>query len=358
LVDTDRTRRYLRQARKKIQPSQDKLIELAGYPINLNSNPQVQAFLGVPSAVKEVLERMTEDGDERAKALTEFRQWNRVISAYYAPFLEILDKNDVLHPNVLLHGTVSGRPSVKKPQVQAIPRYTKVYKVKDIFISRPGRTLISADYSQMELRLGAHYAGDRYLRNAFRKGISVHQHIADIGNVSYDDAKRVNFAVLYGTGAPTLAKTMGISEDDARVFLDEAHIRHPHYRPLYDAIQRFAKRHGYIRMWSGRLRRYKTPSTNRATYKALSNLIQGGVAEVMRYAITGIDAGLVQTGQADMLLQVHDQIILEADDANVPETVAAMQEIMCGFPEFSVPFVAEVKIGKSWGKLKEWKETK
>ena len=357
MVDVPLTKKYLKHARRMIKPSMNKIIKLAGYPINLNSNPQIQAFMGLPSVTKDILNDLTKQGDERAIALSEYRGWNKVISSYYAPFLEMLDGDAAIHANVKLHGTVSGRPSIEKPQLQAIPQYTKVYRVKDIFRARPGRTLISADYSQMELRLGAHYAGDYYLRKAFREGRNVHQFVADLADVTYTNAKRVNFALLYGTGATTLAKTMGCSVSAATKFLKAGHLRHPRYKTMYNAIQRMARKNEYIRMWSGRVRRYNTRYTQQGMYKALSNLIQGGVAEIMRYAITGVDMDLVQTGQADTLLQVHDQIILETDDANVSDTVHKLTNIMCDFPEFSVPFITDVGVGKRWGKLKDWKTT-
>src|SRR3990167_5493689 len=232
LLDVPLMRRYAKEAEKQVGRYERLIRKMAGYNINLNSNKQLQNWLGVFSTAKDALGRMK---GKAPKALITYRQWFRVLSAYYRAYKERMDEHHVLHPNIKLHGTISGRLSAEDPTLQAVPRYTEVYKVKDIFIARPHHLLISADYSQMELRLGAHYARDEFLIGAFRTGKNVHamtaKDFADLG-VTYDSAKRINFAVQYGTGASSLAEEIGCTLERAQQFLDRMHKLHPNYRPL------------------------------------------------------------------------------------------------------------------------------
>ncbi len=366
-LDTHRIHKNMEEANEMVVPAEAILHELAGYKINPRSNPQIHEFLGLDHADIDTLTRILESKQDNdppdrldmyraIEALLDYRGWAKVNNTYYRPYLEQhMDDNEVLHPNIKLHGTVAGRPSVSKPALQAVPRRTEVYKVKDVFIARPGRVLISADYSQAELRLGAHYSKDPYLLKCFKEGKNIHQMTAKILGIPYDFAKRINFAVVYGSGPKNLAQKLHIALQEARRFLDRAHQRHHTYRPLYQAIQNKALEDGYIRLWTGRCRHYNTDATMRATYKALSNFIQGGVAEIMRLAIMRIDVELVQTGKADMLLQVHDQIIMETDADNKYPVMQTMREIMCDFPQFDVPLKADISYGKRWGRLRKWK---
>jgi len=353
LLDLRMLRHHLKEAETHERRLERRIQRMAGYDLNVRSSPQLQRWLGLPSSAREYLEEHLEGGtkDPRAKTLLAYRQWSRVRGVYYQSYLDHMDGDGVLHPNINLHGTISGRPSANDPNMQAVPRWTDVYKVKDVFVARPGHTLVSADYSQMELRFGAHYAKDRFLIRAFREHRKVHQETANELKVDYDKGKRINFAVLYGASAEKLAKELHISEEKTAEFLDRAHKHHPNYRPLHRQIRRWAEQHGYVRMWSGRVRRYNCPQAE--PYRALSNLIQGGVAEVMRYALCSLDLALVLSGDSHLLLQVHDQALLEVPTSQVKHVVPVIREKMIAFDILSVPLEVEIKTGHRWSQLKE-----
>lgn len=363
MLDVPLIEQYQAEANLNADKLRRRINRLAGHQINLRSNPQLRNWLGLPSTAKDYIEEIgwTLTGEQRkaVDTLQVFRQWDKVNTAYYNKFLNLMDENGVFHPGIKLHGTVSGRPSAED-SIQAIPRYTPIYKVKDVFQARPGYTYLSVDYGQMELRLGAHYSEDEFLIKCFQEGRSPHKLMqADLiaagVDIDYDGTKRVNFAVMYGTGAPTLSKELRKDERFARKILKIAHELHPNYRPMLAQCEQTARQFGYIRLWTGRVRHFNTLRDPQPWYrKAASNLIQGGVAEVMRHAITRL-ASTLDGHDVHMLLQVHDQILFEVPTRAVKHYALIIARDMTRDFPFSVPFVVDIKAGKRWGKLEDYK---
>jgi DNA polymerase-1 len=360
-LDVAMTERLAEEATANTQAAYDKLAEIAGYPINPNSPPQMCAFTGLKSTRRELLEEIRE-GNPAIDAVIDYRAWDRANNTYYHRYLEHMDADGIVHPNLNLNGTVAGRPSASKPNMQAVPRYNKIYKIKDVFLARPGYLLVSADYSQAELRMGSWYARERRMIKLLNAGgdihgaVSLQLRIAENFGIdeaeARDIAKRINFGVLYGIGAWKLAKNLRCSEADAKAFLDMYHGQYRNLRPFYRHMQFMGQYHGYIRMWTGRVRRYNTEGAQ--PHKALSNLVQGGVAEMMRHAILKLDQ-LVQEGYFHMVLQVHDQILFEVPIDTINECCIVIKEIMEDFPQFNeCPPKVDISIGKRWGKMEKW----
>jgi DNA polymerase-1 len=203
---------------------------------------------------------------------------------------------------------------------------------------------MSWDWEQAELRLMAHYTKDPFLVDAFRKGKDIHQETADRLDVSRDKAKRTNFSVIYGIGYDTLAEELSMPRGEAVEYLNNYHRLIPGVRRLYQSAQRIAERDYKIPMWTGRLRHYREEDY---TYRALSNLIQGGVAEMMRVAITSLH-DLVEGTAAYQVLQVHDEVLFEIPEGREAEWAVEIKRIMENFG-FDVPIVAEGRMGYSWG---------
>ncbi len=263
----------------------------------------------------------------------------------------------VLHPNIKLHGTVAGRPSAANPNLQAVPKKNTVYRVKDVFIARPGYKLVSIDYSQAEVRLCAHLANDPALIDNMLQGGDMHQRTADRIKAPRDAAKRITFASIYGIGVPGLSQRLGIPKSQARKYLEAFHGIFTQIRPHSRELELLANRQGYIRLWTGRVRRYneefyyKIGERRAEPHKALSNEIQGGVAEMMRYAITNLDAEGLEG--VHMLLQVHDQILFEVREDLVEQQVPEIERIMCNF-NLKVPMKVDIGVGDRWGQLTDW----
>lgn len=362
LIDRDLTRKYIEECDANLARLKRKLDRMAGRELNLRSYPQMQSFLELPSTAQDYIDeiewKLTGRQRKAVALLQEYRKWDRAKGSYYEPFLRNVDESGAYHPSIKLHGTISGRPSTTgTPNPFAIPRSTEIYKVKNVIVARKGYVLINADYSQAELRLGAHYSGDEFNIKCFQEGKSPHKLLmADLieqgVDISYDNTKRVSFGVQYGTGAPTLAKELKKDVKFAQRVLQAAHALHPNYRPMLKQTETVARTDGFIRLWTGRVRRFNTlPDPKPWFHKACSNIIQGGVGEVMRHAITRLSDILPQW-DAHMLLQVYDSILFEVPVHAVKKLIPIIRREMTRDFPFKVPMEVEIKVGRSWGEVK------
>lgn len=353
LLDVPLIEQYMAEATAKEEELLAELREAAGYNLNPKSNPQMQAFLGLPSTAAEVLEPLL--GTNPAIDLViQYRQWSKVNSSYYVPWLEKASEAGVLHPNLLLHGTISSRLSARDPNVQAVPRTRgDVYKVKDVVVARPGMLLANLDYSQAEIRLFAHYSQDPLLMDVFARDGDTHAEVAANIGLPRDYAKRINLGTIYGLGANGLSEKLRIPLEQATEYMNRYNEKHPNTRRLRNDTQRKAERLGYIRLWTGRVRHYN--SSRAEPHKAMSNLIQGGVAEIIRVAITHIHRMIRdEMPDAAMLLQVHDSVLLEIPEGKRDEYLPKVKAVMEGVGNFTVPLKVDVEVGPRWGDMEKW----
>lgn len=354
LLDTPMIEQYLAESDGHYKEAMVNLNKLAGFELNPNSSKQVCRLLGIDSSAAEILEVLSEREDElgnASRAVSLARGWSSVGSRYYRPYLSSCDKEDVLRTSLNLMGTISGRLSSSNPNLQAVARKTDVFKVKDVFKARPGYTLVSADYAQAEMRLACYYAKEETMAEKIRQGLDIHGSTAETLGIPRDAAKRINFGVIYGIGAEALHNQLHIEKATAQSYLDQYHSLYPQFRKLMRACERRAEQDGFIRMWTGRCRRYDAKNP---THKAMSNLIQGGVAEIMRITISRLHP-VVRDVKGYMLLQVHDQVIAEIPDENVEVFIPIMKGIMEDF-DFDPHMTVDIKTGKSWGGMTKWTE--
>ncbi len=352
LIDVPLVEQYREDAVGHYAEAMERLRSLVGRDINPNSSPQVCGVLDISSSAAKVLERLAEQDDERgriAAAVIEARGWKSVDSRYYTPYLESIDESGVLRTSLNLHGTISGRLSSSNPNLQAVARRTDVFRVKDVFRAREGYTLISMDYSQAEMRLASCYAREETMAGLIRRGEDLHSATAERLGIPRDAAKRINFGVIYGIGAGALSDQLGIERSLAQKYLNQYHKLYPGFRSLMNQCVAGANRDGYIRMWTGRMRHY---DERNPTHKSMSNLIQGGVAEIMRVAVTRGWPALHEL-EGFMLLQVHDQIIYEVPTDNLKLAVEVLRANMEDF-EFDPKMVVDVAVGQSWGGMTKW----
>lgn len=352
LLDLDRLEDLAADSGNRANESRALLEQEAGKPVNVNSSKQVCSLLGLESSRAEILETLAREDTPRgrlAARVLECRGWSSVNSRYYGPYAESMDASGVLRSSLSLHGTVSGRLSSSKPNLQAVARATEVFRVKEVFVSRPGYTLISMDYSQAEMRLACHYSKEETMTGMIERGEDLHTSTAQRLGIPRDAAKRINFGVIYGIGAGALSDQLKISREKAGEYLEQYHQLYPGFRVLMRACEQAAESQGYIRMWTGRMRRYDEQNP---THKAMSNLIQGGVAEMMRIAILRA-APIVRDLEGFMLLQVHDQVLYEIPDDRVEEAIPVLRDNMEDF-DFHPAMRVEVSVGRRWGDLKVW----
>lgn len=352
-IDPNIIKQYQDEAVGKSHEALQRLYDKAGFELNPNSSKKVCEFLGVKSSAAERLIELIDaggEGAEKAKLVQDARGWLSVDSRYYTPYLNLVDENNVLHCSFNLMGTYTGRLSCSNPNLQAVAKHTEVFKVKDVFTARPGFTMIQADYKQAEMRLVAHYTKDPIMKELIEQDADLHTATAERLGIPRTAAKRINFSVIYGIGYKTLSENLRIPEKDAKEYLEKYHSLYPGFRKLMYQCEDFAKANGYIKMWTGRMRHFNTPECD--PHKAMSNLIQGGVAEIVRVAISRLYPAITDIG-GYMLLQVHDSIIFEVPDSEINVALNTIKTVMEDFDFDPKPGV-DIEFGKSWGTFKKW----
>lgn len=352
-VDRPMLERYRSEAEGNAQAAVAALHEAAGYELNPNSPKRVCEFLGTASSAASVLQDLIDAGGEgalRARLVQEARGWLSVDSRYYTPYLEQADAGDVLHCNLNLIGTYTGRLSCSHPNLQAVAKATEVFKVKDVFTARPGMAMIQADYKQAEMRLVTHYTGDATMRELIESGADLHSATAELLGIPRSAAKRLNFSVIYGIGARKLAENLKEPVETARDYLERYHALYPGFRRLMAQCEEFAKEYGYIELWTGRVRHFNVPQAD--PHKAMSNLVQGGVAEIVRVAMSRLYPAIRDLG-GHLLMQVHDSVIFEVPEETLDVALPTIELVMTDFS--FVPAVGvDIEYGRSWGTFQKW----
>lgn len=342
LIDPAGCAANLKQATTRKAEIYEQMKALVGHDFNPDSVPQLRKILKQKATDKKALAVCKHP---IAQLLVKSRSWGKAANTFYGGFLELMDEHRRIHPDLSLIGTISSRLSCRHPNMQALPKGSDTHRIRDLIVAPPGYVLMSWDWSQIELRILAHYAKDEFLLDAFKNEKDIHGETATRLNLPRDLAKRINFGVVYGVGPDTLAEELGIPRAEAKDYLDRYNRLIPGVRKLYSTAQRIATRDRRIPMWTGRLRHYRQEDE---THKAMSNLIQGGVAEMMRIAITRLH-GLLVGSDAHQVLQVHDEVLFEIPVGQEAEWSTAIKQAMEDFA-FDVPVVAEGKMGYTWGK--------
>jgi DNA polymerase-1 len=252
-----------------------------------------------------------------------------------------------------MDGTVTGRLSCANPNLQALPRDDELFGIKGAIKARPNYKLLQADYSQAEVRLVAHYSGDHNLIRMINSGVDSHQFVADEIGVTRQVGKTLNFSVIYGVGAFTLSERLNCSEQQAESFLKAYHTRYPGFKRVYETSERMAHKYRFITMWSRRRRHYNLGPYLTPYRKGSSNLIQGGVGELLRERQTAVHMEMQKYG-VEQVLQVHDSAVMEVPADDVLELAKRIKELMEDRTRFKVPFVVDI----NWGDNLTCKEGK
>ena len=372
LVDAEELGRFAADMRARMAELREKAVEIAGESFNLNSPKQLATMLydrcgaavskktatGERSTDERVLENLADDFPLAAVAL-EHRQLAKLTGTYAEKLPRmILAETGRVHTNFSQTGAVTGRLSSSAPNLQNIPIRTELgRRIRRAFASPAGSVLISADYSQIELRLMAHISGDETLRGAFARGADIHRQTAaevfgvEEGEVSGDQrrtAKAINFGLMYGMSAFGLARSLRISQTQARHYMDLYFSRYPGVADYMARTGRESVARGFSETIFGR----RVPVSGRgggAERAAINAPMQGGAADLIKRAMIRVDEWLRGSGlRTRMLLQVHDELILESPLEEAEEAGERVRELMAGAAELSVPLAAEVRAGGNW----------
>jgi DNA polymerase I len=360
------------------------LQELAGEPINVGSPKQIGDILfgkmGLPGGTKtktgawstsaQILDELAEQGYDFPKKILEWRQVSKLKSTYTDALpTYVHPQTHRVHTTYALAATTTGRLSSNEPNLQNIPVRTEDgRKIRRAFIATAGHKLVSADYSQIELRLLAEIADVPMLRQAFRDGLDIHAMTAsEMFGVPIKDmpsevrrrAKAINFGIIYGISAFGLANQLGIAREEASAYIRKYFERFPGIRAYMDETKEFCRKNGYVTTLFGRKCYYPEIRASNASIRsfneraAINARLQGSAADIIRRAMIRMEDALAEKKlSAQMLLQVHDELIFEVPDDEVAATLPVVQRVMqdAPFPAviLSLPLQVDARAANNW----------
>ncbi|MCB1996511.1 MAG: DNA polymerase I, partial [Rhodoferax sp.] len=353
--------------------------DIAGQPFNLGSPKQIGEILfgklglpvkkktasGAPSTDEEVLQELAADYPLPARIL-EHRSLAKLKGTYTDKLpLMVNPATGRVHTNYAQAVAVTGRLASNDPNLQNIPiRTAEGRRVREAFVAPAGHRIVSADYSQIELRIMAHISSDPGLLRAFAEGIDVHRATAsEVFNVPLDAvsgeqrryAKVINFGLIYGMGAFGLASNLGIEQKAAKDYIERYFERFAGVRQYMAETKAKAAEQGYVetffgrRVWLPEIRGGNGPRRAAAERQAINAPMQGTAADLIKLAMVAVQEALDREGRATrMIMQVHDELVLEVPEAELDWAREAVPRLMAGVAELQVPLVAEVGVGANW----------
>ncbi len=364
---------------RELRDLEREIYKEAGVEFNIGSNPQLREVLFEklqlpvlkrtktgPSTDASVLEALAAQGHRLPTLLLQYRQLDKLQSTYVTALPRMVNPaTGRLHTSFNQTVASTGRLSSSDPNLQNIPIRTELgAEIRRGFIPADGYLFVSADYSQIELRVLAHYSEDAAFLEAFRSGTDIHRQTAalvfgvepdQVTRTMRDRAKTVNFAVIYGIGPFSLAQQLGVSTAEAKEFIDRYFERFPGVRAFLDRQVELAREQGFIETLTRR-RRYipeiRSKNFNIRSFGervATNAPIQGSAADLIKVAMIAIQQSIEETGsRARMLLQVHDELLFEAPRDEAEATLRMVKERMEGAAELRVPLLVEGGIGENW----------
>ena len=379
LIDKALLQQQSHELAQRIVALEQEVHGLAGQPFNLGSPKQLGEILfvkqglpivkktstGAPSTNEEVLEKLAEDHPLPARIL-EYRGLAKLKSTYTDKLpLMINPDTGRVHTNYAQAVAVTGRLASNDPNLQNIPvRTAEGRRIREAFIAPPGHFIVSADYSQIELRIMAHISQDENLLRAFAEGLDVHRATASevfgvpVEEVSSEQrryAKVINFGLIYGMSAHGLAKNLGIERSAASAYIERYFHRFAGVKRYMDDTRAQAKAQGYVetvfgrRLWLPEINSPNGPSRAGAERAAINAPMQGTAADLIKLAMVAVQDTLDAEGRASkIIMQVHDELVLEVPEAELAWAKEAVPRLMAGVAQLRVPLVAEVGAGPNW----------
>lgn len=376
LVDGGALARFGRELSDTIDRLEQRIYAAAGQQFNINSPKQLGKVLfedlGLPHGKKtktgwstnaDVLEKL-KDHPLVADVLT-YRQYAKLKSTYADGLLKVIDPDGRIRTSFQMTVTATGRLSSTEPNLQNIPTRTELgSKMREMFVAAPGHVLVDADYSQIELRLLAHISGDTAMQQAFLSGADFHTvTAARVFHVPQDQvthqmrsrAKAVNFGIVYGISAFSLSQDIGVTVQEAKEYMDRYFATYTGVKQYMTDVVDKAREQGYVEtLWHRRraLPELKSSNFNMRSFGervALNMPIQGTAADIIKLAMVRVHSRLAREGlAARLIMQVHDELIVECPEEEVPRVEALLQQEMQGVAELSVPLLAEAHTGRNW----------
>ena len=378
LVDDNQLKKFADKLGEKIDALTNEIYMLAGEEFNINSPKQLGVILFEKLELKpvkktktgyatnaDVLEKLR-DKHPIVNFIMEYRQLAKLKSTYCDGLTAVVNPNTHrIHSVFTQTVTVTGRLSSTEPNLQNIPTRTELGReIRKMFVAKDGYVLVDADYSQIELRVLAHIANDETMINAFRNNEDIHAVTAsqvlgipleDVTKEQRSSAKAVNFGIVYGIGEFSLAQDLHISVKEAKAYIESYLEKYHGVRNYMESIKEHAKKDGYVKTMLNRIRyipELKSPNYNIRQFGervALNTPIQGTAADIIKLAMVRVDNRLINEGlKSKLILQVHDELIVEAHKDEVDKVKQILSEEMQGAMELNVPLKVDMSTGHSW----------
>ncbi len=379
LVDTGALARQSDELGRKLMELEKQAYEVAGQPFNLNSPKQLGEILfgnlklpvvkktasGAPSTDEEVLAKLAEDYP-LPRLLLDFRGLAKLKSTYTDKLPQMVDpKTGRVHTSYSQAVAVTGRLASSDPNLQNIPvRTTEGRRIREAFVAPPGAKIVSADYSQIELRIMAHISADPSLRRAFAEGMDVHRATAsevfgvapaDVSAEQRRYAKVINFGLIYGMSAFGLAQNLGIEREAAKNWIDRYFARYPGVREYMDRTRALAHEQGYVetvfgrRLWLAEINSPNGPRRAGAERAAINAPMQGTAADLIKMAMIAVQGWLDRERMSSkLIMQVHDELVLEVPEGELDAVRERLPGLMTGVAKLDVPLEVEVGVGANW----------
>lgn len=380
LLDTAILARLSKDFDQRMKALVGKVYEAAGQEFNILSPVQLRELLfnklGLPTkGIKKTKTGPSTDSDSLTALadkhplpalVLEYRALAKLKSTYVDSLPRMVDEQSRIHTRLNQTVTATGRLSSKDPNLQNIPiRTDDGRKIRTAFVAGPGRLLVSADYNQIELRVLAHLAKDGALISAFEQGLDIHTATAaELFSVDPEavtpemrrSAKVINYGIIYGMGPVRMSRELGIARSDAAGYIENYFARYAGVRRFYDETLAGARRHGYVATLLGR-RRYlpdlesEHGGLRQAAERVATNTpIQGSAADIIKTAMIRLDTRLAKSGlEAALVLQIHDELLVECPEPELDQVVTLVQDAMEGAAELVVPIKVDIGSGPDWG---------
>lgn len=378
-VDVDALELFKLEVAKELASLTENIHTACGTVFNLNSPKQLGTILfetlALPHGKKtktgystdeSVLEGLKNEHPVVAMLL-QYREYHKLFSTYIEPLMALAksDKNSRIYTSFVQTGTATGRLSSKNPNLQNIPVKTALgMRIREAFVAPKGKKLIGIDYSQIELRLLAHFSGDSVLVNAFNDDRDIHMQTAislfgeEEASAKRNIAKTVNFGLLYGMGAKKLSDTLGITTKEAKEIIERYFDTFPSVKGYFSSVVEQAKSVGYVETLLHRRRYFDFPNATpmlKAAYEreAVNTVFQGSASDLIKLSMNAIDTIIRTEGlRARMLLQIHDELIFEVDEDVASDLSKRFVEVMESIMKLRIPLKTSLNIGNHWGELK------
>ena len=379
LVDAPLLERQGQQLGLRMMEIEKQAHEVAKQPFNLNSPKQIQEILfereklpvvkktpsGAPSTDEEVLAQLALDYP-LPKLILDYRGMAKLKSTYADKLPRSVDPaTGRVHTNYAQAVAVTGRLASSDPNLQNIPiRTEEGRRIRQAFVAPPGSKLVSADYSQIELRIMAHLSGDRGLLDAFAQGEDIHRATAaevfgatpaDVTSEQRRYAKVINFGLIYGMSAFGLARELGLERQAAAAYIDRYFARYPGVANYMEETRKLARDKGYVetvfgrRLWLPEIKSAAVGRRQAAERAAINAPMQGTAADLIKLAMIAVQRWLDEQKMAtQLILQVHDELVLEVPEAELDTVRSTLPQLMAGVAQLSVPLLAEVGVGANW----------